>query len=373
MPFGPLGANTVTDLTSPVRADAGPNATRRFILILAAAIPACFMLIWTYVALVPAGFMDAGYAVWAAKRAMIDECVAGDVVLLGDSNMAAAVSPGLLNVSTTNLAVINGKTIEAYFALTHILQCPRLPRYILLSISIHEFTNMASFWDSTVKMRFLQAAEITEVEAKSEVLGDTSVTAAPSFLATYPALRAWAYKYHFPIIYGAVLLQSGLVGRLPRNLGNKVEYVVRRGELRFGDDNESDAISVDGQLKTFIPLPILDYYFERILDAAASAGLRVGFVVTPVNDTTARAMPDSVRKTFRDFVQAKTARYPNLDVLAAEREAWPTHYFGDGLGHFNRRGTALFSMRLGACIDSLERLMPQNNPACREIVVRPVD
>jgi len=337
-------------------------SARHYLATLAAVMAAAFLLVWVWVAVAPLAYLDAEYPVWRAKLAMLRRCDLGDVLVVGDSRAAVAVMPALLPVKTTNLAVGGGMPIEAYVAVARALACPVPPRCVVISLDAAHFAVPDLFWERTVKFGFVGPADLALLRRLERETGDDSL-ATPKVPDGLPAsLRGWLYAWRFPPLYFSSLAKGGLFLRLWRNRAAYATTLAARGQYFFGRNDGSSTVAIEGHMATFVPLPVLDRYFDRMLALLAARGISADFVAMPMNQATARAVLPGVRAGFAAYLARYAAKYPNFHVVGPPMPAWPDRYFGDGFSHLNPRGAALLSARFGQCLQAL--LQQANNPDC---------
>jgi hypothetical protein len=346
----------------------------RYLATAAAVTLGSFVLVWIWVAAMPLAYLDPEYPAWLAKRQMLRHCDIGDVLLLGDSRAAVDVRPGLLPLKLANLAVGGGEAIEAYVALTRALNCPIPPRRVVISFDAIHFTKPDLFWERSVRFGFLNARELADVRAAAARIGDRSF-ADPKLPDGLPAtIRGWLYAARFPPVYFSSLAKGGVFLRLWRNEAALRAALAAQGQYYFGRAAGSSVIAAEGHMTRFVPLALLDDYFNRMLALLAARRIPVDFIAMPMNQATGRSVPPDVRAGFAAYLARYAARYPNFHVLGSVMPAWPDRYFGDGFSHLNPEGAALLSAWFGAC---LQARMDQGTggadraPALLPVIARP--
>jgi hypothetical protein len=126
--------------------------------------------------------------------------------------------------------------------------------------------------------------------------------------------------------------------------------IAARGQYFFGTAAGSDAVATEGTLTAFVPLPVQDHYFRRMLALLAARGIAVDFVAMPLNRTTARHVHPEVTRDFAAYLADIAASYQNFSVVGGVMPDWPDRYFGDEFAHLNPDGAALFSRRFATCL-----------------------
>ena len=302
-----------------------------------------FGAVWAWVLATPLAFLEPEYASWRAKQMLLDRCDLGEVLILGDSRAAVGIIPARLRVKATNLAVGGGESIEAYSVLTRALACPEHPKLVVISLDVVHFSRPDLFWERTMRFGFLNAAELADLRDVSHALGDWSVYEERHTDGIPSWLRDRLYLAHFPPFYFGSLIEGRLLWRWRQNEAGLAASIAARGQYYFGMDEGSSVIAADGRLEAFRPLPVLDWYFDRILALLAARGIPAVFVAMPVNATTARVIRPEVRDGFAAWLAAFEARYSGFRVAGPVVRPWDDRWFGDGFSHLNPAGAERFS------------------------------
>jgi hypothetical protein len=322
----------------------------RYLLALGATSAVALALIWLFVLAAPLAFLDPEYPYWLAKQQLLQHCDVGTVLVVGDSRAAADIIPARLGVTATNLAVGGGEAIEAYAVLRRALACPIPPRRVVISFDAAHFATPDLFWDRSVRFGALDLAELNELRAVSEHLGDMSVLDQKHADGLPRGVRALLYTARFPSLYFNSLLKGGVLLRWWDNRAALRAGLASRGQYFFGTANGSSVVTLDGHLDSFTPLPVLDAYFDRMLALLAARHIETDFISMPMNVTTWRAVHPSVRGGFAAYLAGYAARYPNFHVVGPLMPDWDDGWFGDEFAHLNPAGAALFSARFGDCL-----------------------
>jgi hypothetical protein len=322
----------------------------RYLAVLAIVAAATVGLAWVWAAQMKLAYLDPEYPSWLAKRQLLERCDLGEVLVVGDSRAAVDIVPALLGVPATNLAVGGGEAVEAYSAVRRALACPTPPRRVVISLDAGHFVLPDLFWERTVRFGFLDRAELDEVLRTAERLGDATIIA-PRHPDGLPwRVRALLYSIDFPTVQFASLLKGGLLLRWVENRAALRAGIAARGQYFFGTAAGSDAVAAEGNLRAFVPLPVQDHYFRRMLALLAVRGIAVDFVAMPLNRTTARQVRPAVARDFTAYLADFTTLYQNFSVVGTVLPDWPDRYFGDEFAHLNPDGAALFSRRFAACL-----------------------
>jgi hypothetical protein len=318
----------------------------RYLVTLALSAILGFALVWAWVLARPLTFMDPEYASWLAKEILLDRCDLGEVVILGDSRAAADILPERMPFRMTNLAVGGGEAIEAYAALSRALRCPSLPATVVISLDPGHFVRPDMFWERSVRYGFLSPADIAALRTASHQTADSSVYGARNAEGLPTLLRDWLYRIHFPPLYFASLAQGRGFLRWERNQQMLTATLASRGHYYFGTAAGSDTVALDGHLATFAPLPVLDFYFDKLVSELDRRGIETRFIAMPVNQSTWNDSRPEVRARFAAYLASYARRYPHFHVAGDLMPHWPDRFFGDMYCHLNPEGAERFSAEL---------------------------
>jgi hypothetical protein len=310
-----------------------------------------FGLVWLWVVTMPLAFLDPEYPSWRAKQMLLANCDLGDILILGDSRAASGMMPARWPVLATNLAVGGGEPIEALAALDRAIRCPAPPRRIILSLDAVHFTQTDLFWERTARFGFVDSREIATLRDVSHKLGDLSIYELRHTDGSPSWLRDAMYQIRFPSLYFSSLMKGGWFLRWPRNEANLAANLASRGHYFFGTASGSSTIAAEGHMREFRPLPVLEWYFNRILEQLEARHIPAVFIAVPMNESTARQVPPEVAVAFRAWLAGYEARYPGFRVAGDVMPHWPDANFGDGFAHLNPEGAQHFSVGLGRCLE----------------------
>ena len=308
--------------------------------------------LWWFVVAAPLAFLDPEYPYWQAKLELLRRCDVGTVLVVGDSRAAVDVIPARLGMTTTNLAVGGGESIEAYVAVQRALACPMPPQRVVVSIDAGHFVRPDLFWDRSVKFGFVTGDDLRALRDVSERLGDVSIMDQKRADGLPRGLRGTLYTSRFPGLYIGSLLRGGVIGRWWDNRQALAEGLAARGQYFFGTDAGSDVVALEGHLPAFAPLPVLDAYFDQMLALLAARHIPVDFVAMPLNAATAAAVRPEVRDGFARYLAGYEARYANFRVVGPVMPAWDNGWFGDAFAHLNPAGAIAFSALFGRCLQT---------------------
>jgi hypothetical protein len=290
--------------------------------------------------------MDPEYASWRAKDVLLERCDLGEAIILGDSRAAADILPERMPFRVTNLAVGGGESIEAYAALSRALACPSPPRMVIVSLDPGHFVRPDMFWERSVRYGFISQADIALLRDVSQQTGDASVYEARHAEGLPTRMRDFLYRIHFPPLYFASLAHGVGFTRWSSNQRSFQATLSAMGHYYFGTEAGSSGVAIDGHLAAFVPLPVLDFYFDKLLRELDRRGIDTRFIAMPVNQATWNEVRPDVRVQFAAYLAGYERRYAHFKVASDLMTYWPDRYFGDMFSHLNPQGAERFSAGL---------------------------
>ncbi|MGH7155060.1 MAG: hypothetical protein ACREF3_14140, partial [Acetobacteraceae bacterium] len=320
-------------------------------------------LVWAWVAWMPIAFLDPEYPAWLAKEQMLAQCDLGRILVVGDSRAAVDIEPAVLPVPVTNLAVGGGEAIEAFTAVRRALRCGKPPQLVIVSIDAAHFVLPDLFWERSVGFGWLTHRDVDRLARISRRLHDLSIYGMKRSDGLSPRLRAGLYALRFPSLYFASLVHGGVLLRWDRNRHTLARTRASRGQYFYGTADGSSVVAAEGHLSRFAPLPVLDWYFDRMLAMLAARGIPVEFVSMPMNDATWEAVQPDVRAGFIAYLDHYRAKYRNFHVVGDTFPHWPNRMFGDEFLHLNPAGAALFTAIFADWLDGTEMIAAAAPPA----------
>lgn len=336
------------DLVRPV--SAVRSASGRYLLLLALVFWLGLGFTWIWSAQMKLTFLDPEYAAWSAKQELVRRCDMGDLLILGDSRAGAGMMPTLLPGHGVNVGVGGAKPVEVYFFLHRALACPNMPHHVILSFDAGHFNSTDTFWERSARFGTFSTADLGLVDrAARETHDDTlfyknRTDGFPGFM------RNWLYAHSFPTLNFASMLRGGLFLRDHRNQRERRTTLLARGHHLFGTADGSSGLTEEAIQTHFKILPVEQYFFDKMLAETQARGIRVDYVVTPINQSTAVLVAPSMRDSFAAFLAGRARMFPNFHVLIGPFPVLPDQDFGDGFSHVNQRGAVAFTAMLATAL-----------------------
>lgn len=329
---------------------------RRYTLIVLAVAALGLAAAWLFANRLGMAFLESGYPIVVAKRALVAQCQAGEVAILGDSRAEAAVIPAELPLPAANLALGATGPVESYFTARALLRCPQPPKLVIYAHSIEAFQTVGQgIWQRGARFGLLSFTDLRDIAATAATLHDTTLDQISTNDGLSGILRDLAYSTGFPSVFLPSALQARLFGRWQSNLRVRDAVSTARGHVVYPDDPSAGAtghdapIGRDATIGRFAPIPLETHYTKATFALLSQAGVDTVVIPIPLARATLAALQPGVAAATVAFIADQTHGIPHVSDDFTAVIAWPDRYFVDG-SHMNKAGATLFSRRLAACV-----------------------
>jgi len=314
---------------------------------------ATFAAVWLFAAFCPATYMPDTYLHEHVQLRQIATCELGQVAIFGDSQAKAAIVPRLLSVPTINLALAGTSPVETYFAVARAMQCPKVPRWVIIAHGARAFDRHIGFWTQDSNEGFLSPNERNEVERAASRLDDEGTIAPPNDGLT-GSIRDWLYTVWFPPLHFANLLDSGLgILRYGHNRAVLRQVARSGGHALYGNGSGTNGVDTGYAVSDFEVRPLIDLYFDKTLNLLQKRGVVAIFLVVPVNQSTHDAASVKALGQFAEYLQEKSEKYPGFHVATGPMPCLPNENFSTP-AHMNAKGSALYSAQVDRLLRGVE-------------------
>ena len=320
-----------------------PPSYARYLLVFGGSLLTVLLAAWVYVAAAPMAFMESGYAAWAAKSAMLQQCTLGQVAFFGDSRLEAGVIPAELPAPASNFGLAAGTPIETRVAVDRALTCPDLPRQAVIALVPEHFGPVSQFfWLLSVRYGFLTFGDVLATERLAAQLGDRQTFSTPTPDSLGGRARDWLYAVHFPSFSFASLVQGRGAGRLDSNRARFAEVTAARGWARYAG---GERVKTEHP-ERFIVTALQGAELDAALSALRGRGVETFLMIMPFAPS--HQETDAVLAQYQDYL-AGVAQRSGARLLDDQAPIWPERLFADG-AHLDADGARALSFRLAACM-----------------------
>ena len=339
----------------PLRAPPTARLHLGYLALLASVLLAGLLASAWYVRSQPMSFLESGYASRRAQQMLIQACDFGELAVFGDSMAEAAIVPAELGGHAVNLAFGAASPIELSYWVESALQCPQLPRTVLLSLEPYQFEHISPFlWANQARQGFLDFSQLQAIQRDADRLRDSSFDHFRSPDGLSGTARNLLYGMRFPALYFDSLVAARFNGRLQANLQKFAVTLKNRGHSGYTGDGRllpgaEVPVPAGGQ---FHPLPLQDMHFRRLVDALAARGVQLIFLPMPLSPAGDTPLARAHRAAFLRYLQGVAGQQPALRIGVPAPVIWAAADFADGL-HLAAAAAPAYSRKLKACLDQV--------------------
>ncbi len=294
-------------------------------------------LYWSYLEFCPTFYNEATNNRWHFLKTTFEEkqnyahC---STLFLGDSRLNAGVVFRDID-SSFNVSAGGASSIEMYFILKKYLESYPAPQKIVLSQSPRFFKELFAFWGYAVRNDFFEKRELDEIFTAAELLQDT-------ILGTCPRGQAWLFKLKYFKYYQPDLRASRIFFGKKRNRKMTTSMIVERGRrphpLRY---QSHSGLNYETRYDSFEPSPLLDLYFDKLLELCQKHSIEVVFLNMPMNESSFKKLSPSFKSGFSSYLEQKSKSYSHV-LFETNLYAWPDSMFGDP-SHLHMKGAKFFT------------------------------
>jgi hypothetical protein len=238
-------------------------------------------------------FESGEYPMWQFNKQYMTFSVGGklNILVIGDSRMKAAYIPA--DKSALNLSLGGGSPIEGYYTLKGYLQHHDAPKYLILSYAPFHLMHTDSFWERTIKYRYLS------LQDEQEVL--TQAVRFNSALLARDKSR-WLYHYspqpHFPAI------KNGLQKKRWKKYEPKLSELKESLGHSFFGIKGVEAGNQETEEQQYKESELLNYYLEKMLLLANTHKIPVFWYTAPFTQLSYDATTDDFKRGFSDYLDS---------------------------------------------------------------------
>jgi hypothetical protein len=254
-------------------------------------------------------------------------------IFLGESRLNAGIN--FSEIPNSYSFASGGSTpIEMYYVLKKYLRKYPKPDTVFLSVSPRFFSEIFAFWHFAVRNKVVTGSDIDEILSLKKK-GETS-------LGRFPMLNFYLYKADYLSYYQSDVLYNYVFGGYSKN--KKMIHTMMKmhgGRPHPGLKDSCSDLNHETKYAHFIPAPLLDTYFNKILNVCSRNKIKLIFFSMPVNKSSFdRLKPDFISE-YEIFMKNYAYNYPNFSI-SDSLYSFPDIFFGDA-SHLNKKGKERFT------------------------------
>lgn len=296
-----------------------------------------YTLYWCYLHYLPSYYNSATNNRWHFLKETLttqQQYATQPILFVGDSRLNAGVDFIQID-SCFNLSAGGISPIEMYYIVKKYLTVYPAPKKIVLSQSPRFFTELFSLWKFAVRNRFFSEQELAEIFTTAAQTNDSLIGTLPEYQSLLFTLKYFEY-------YQPDLRASRIFFGKKRNDKMNAYMLYNKGKRPHQlHHKKSSGLNYEATMEDFSPSPLLDYYFDKLLQLCHEQAIEVHFVNMPMNASSYRKLPAPLKVKFENYLRTKNKRYPNMH-FDTRLSAWPDSMFGDP-SHLHSVGAKYFT------------------------------
>jgi hypothetical protein len=258
------------------------------------------------------------------------------ILFLGESRVNAGIDFNRIN-DCRSFASGGATSIEMYYVLKKYCAAYPKPNLVFLSISPRFLSETFAFYPYAVAMKFIDRHDFKEIKSR---LSKSDTT-----LGTNPAFKFWLYQLNNLEYYQSDVLYSSVFMSYKDNTKLIEEMLNHRGASPHpGLADSCSELNYETRYQTFKPSPIIDTYFDLLLNFCKERRIDVIFDFMPFNESSLKASNPIFIQEYRSYIRGYAQKYPEFRISDTVY-AYPDNCFGDE-SHLNFKGKERYTKYL---------------------------
>ncbi|MDE1901745.1 MAG: hypothetical protein KGI37_08890 [Alphaproteobacteria bacterium] len=292
-------------------------------------------------------FEEIGYPTSEANLANLRKaCGKNMTVLMGDSWALQGVDPRLLGPNFISITFGGATPIEIYLLAKNRWKCAEWPKNVILSFAPHHFFYEDGYW--AFQERIATINDRLDIRRDSYRLHDDAVYSLwhlPN-LDMASKINEIVRELQLPSLYFSRYEDSLFDSKLKENMATYDDMI---GESRgFYSQGDTTPDNLEGEpheiLKDFVPSPVVDENFDKLLKLLNSRGISIFFLPMPISEITSHEMTAAFRNGFIDYINKKGADN-NMKVIGNFFTPYPNNCYHDS-GHLRTRCSKIWTRQI---------------------------
>ncbi|MEI7983847.1 MAG: hypothetical protein WCI71_19530 [Bacteroidota bacterium] len=304
-----------------------------------------YLLYAVLVAFFPWKIFYREYPMWVSKEEIMTDPLEYSTFVLGDSRALSAFLPVKIADNCYNLALGGGTPIEGYYTLKRLVRSHKVKK-IIVSYAPFHLESTDTFFERTIKFKFLTLTELTEIFRYSfsynqKFWDEKSLYYKDPEEKALALIKAFLTFGNFPFYYKPELSNLSPVNRYKVNVTVYKEITASKGHFNFGTAEFSDGLSKEANRSDFVLNKVCVAFLEKTFQIARENNIQVLYKTAPCNATSFLHLNKTYVSEYNRFFSELKHKYPSVvfdETIYPESDS----LFGDP-SHLNKRGCIYFS------------------------------
>lgn len=261
-----------------------------------------------------------------------------DILFLGESRVNAAIDFTKFK-NSYSFASGGATPVEMYYVLKKYLKRYKTPKVVFLSISPRFLCETFSFWQYAVRNDFFTSDEI------SEIIDNYSINENDTTLGSCLTWKYYLHKLNCITYYQSDVYRNKGFGAYSKNskLVSQI-LIMKGGRPHPGLKNSCSDLNYETRYTKFTPAPILDLYFDKIIDLCKKNKIDFRFYFMPMNKSSFTKLNSNFVSGYMSYIKKYQEKYPEFKISDTLYHM-DDKYFGDA-SHLNLKGKNIFTQQI---------------------------
>lgn len=308
---------------------------KKLFIKLAILVSLVFTFNYIYIEYFPYYYMDSMYIFYKVKKDLSYQIAPSlRTIIIGDSYPTTGILSAKID-NSYNFGLPGGSAIESYYLLKRILSTDNNIKTVFLTLAPHHLEGYScEFWTDPVMYSFYDNKELLEIINFSDSLQDYTA------VGEHPYISLLMHNFHIETNLQPKILKSYFFLNKSSNMKMSARLAKNLGHSFLGTDS-CNANTVSYNPDKFIPKPLYDFYFYKILGLCKEKNVRLIFETMPIKKPQLKITKASYLEQYKAYIRVARTKFPEHKITDSLMIYEPCLY-GDRL-HLNSRGANIYT------------------------------
>ncbi|MCF6184551.1 MAG: DUF1574 domain-containing protein [Bacteroidales bacterium] len=248
-------------------------------------------------------------------------------IFLGESRLNAGIDFTKID-SSYSFASGGSSPVEMYYIFKKYLQKHRKPDTVFLSISPRFFSEIFAFWHYAVRNNVIDYSDFKEIislkEKNDTVLGGFCIPNFFLYKADYLGYYQDDVLYNY--VFTGYAKNEKMIAEMQKMCGARPHP---------GLKDSCSVLNYETKYKHFLPSPLLETYFNKILNLCRKENIKLIFFSMPMNESSFKKLTPDFISEYEIFINRSKKHFPEFEI-SDSLYFYADKFFGDA-SHLNKK------------------------------------
>ncbi len=232
--------------------------------------------------------------------------------IIGDSRAMAAINPRDLSPNYQNFSLGGTSFYEGYITLRTLLKTNKIDTLILCYAPIHFEKNGGNLLQRTMVFQYSEYADIQQLGQVEKRFQANIENKENHDDQPYANFDRFLYYYHEPFTFRGTIVNKFQLNNKPSRFEPLVtkELDQNLGQAFYGRNTSMFGVAEEARETNFKVNPVIDYYFNSLMDLVSQHHIACFFVTPPMSKNTYKFAKKGYFRAYLGHLLRLQTRYP---------------------------------------------------------------